>query len=358
MKDTLIKATSRQGFDRVFALSGRLTALLALTLASVWPARLVAEEVVNVYSARHYDTDMALYEEFTRQTGIKVNLIEGGSDALIERIVNEGEFTPADMLITVDAGRLWRASEKNIFQPVESQVMDQRVPANLRDPDGLWFGLSKRVRAIAYNKAAGLPIEVMRYEDLANPALTDSVCMRSSSNIYNLSLMGSIIEAAGEAAAEAWAAGVVKNFARKPQGNDRAQVKAIWAGECDISIGNTYYMGAMLSDAEQKEWADSVQILFPTFENGGTHINISGVAMAKHAPNPENALAFMEFLTSAKAQEIYAEANHEYPVAPGSQASALVQTWGDFDPDQVNLMELAKLRGLALRLTEAVDFDG
>ena len=205
MKDTLIKATSRQGFDRVFALSGRLTALLALTLASVWPATLVAEEVVNVYSARHYDTDMALYEEFTRQTGIKVNLIEGGSDALIERIVNEGEFTPADMLITVDAGRLWRASEKNIFQPVESQVMDQRVPANLRDPDGLWFGLSKRVRAIAYNKAAGLPIDVMRYEDLANPALTDSVCMRSSSNIYNLSLMGSIIEAAGEAAAEAWA---------------------------------------------------------------------------------------------------------------------------------------------------------
>jgi iron(III) transport system substrate-binding protein len=300
MKDTLIKAISRQGSDRVFALSGRLTALLALTLASIWPTTLVAEEVVNVYSARHYDTDMALYDEFTRQTGIKVNLIEGGSDALIERIVNEGEFTPADMLITVDAGRLWRASEKDIFQPVESQVMDQRVPANLRDPDGLWFGLSKRVRAIAYNKAAGLPIDVMRYEDLANPALTGSVCMRSSSNIYNLSLMGSIIEAAGEAAAEAWAAGVVKNFARKPQGNDTAQLRAVASGECAITIANTYYLGRLIGSDEPKNNAvtDALTVVFPNQEDRGAHVNISGAGVTRYAPNKDNAIKFLEYLTS------------------------------------------------------------
>ena len=350
MKDTLIKATSRQGFDRVFALSGRLTALLALTLASVWPATLVAEEVVNVYSARHYDTDMALYEEFTRQTGIKVNLIEGGSDALIERIVNEGEFTPADMLITVDAGRLWRASEKNIFQPVESQVMDQRVPANLRDPDGLWFGLSKRVRAIAYNKAAGLPIEVMRYEDLANPALTDSVCMRSSSNIYNLSLMGSIIEAAGEAAAEAWAAGVVKNFARKPQGNDTAQLRAVASGECAITIANTYYLGRMIDSDDPKDNSvtDALTVVFPNQEDRGAHVNISGAGVTRYAPNKSNAIKFLEYLTSDFAQELFAQGNNEYPII--GPTSGPVATLGAFKEDAINAAVLGERQAQAVRV--------
>ncbi|MEC7077104.1 MAG: extracellular solute-binding protein [Pseudomonadota bacterium] len=350
MKDTLIKATSRQGFDRVFALSGRLTALLALTLASVWPATLVAEEVVNVYSARHYDTDMALYEEFTRQTGIKVNLIEGGSDALIERIVNEGEFTPADMLITVDAGRLWRASEKNIFQPVESQVMDQRVPANLRDPDGLWFGLSKRVRAIAYNKAAGLPIEVMRYEDLANPALTDSVCMRSSSNIYNLSLMGSIIEAAGEAAAEAWAAGVVKNFARKPQGNDTAQLRAVASGECAITIANTYYLGRMIDSDDPKDNSvtDALTVVFPNQEDRGAHVNISGAGVTRYAPNKGNAIKFLEYLTSNFAQELFAQGNNEYPII--GPTSGPVATLGAFQEDAINASVLGERQAQSVRV--------
>ena len=350
MKYTLIKATSRQGFGRVFALSGRLTALLALTLASVWPATLVAEEVVNVYSARHYDTDMALYEEFTRQTGIKVNLIEGGSDALIERIVNEGEFTPADMLITVDAGRLWRASEKNIFQPVESQVMDQRVPANLRDPDGLWFGLSKRVRAIAYNKAAGLPIEVMRYEDLANPALTDSVCMRSSSNIYNLSLMGSIIEAAGEAAAEAWAAGVVKNFARRPQGNDTAQLRAVASGECAITIANTYYLGRMIDSDDPKDNSvtDALTVVFPNQEDRGAHVNISGAGVTRYAPNKSNAIKFLEYLTSDFAQELFAQGNNEYPII--GPTSGPVATLGAFQEDAINAAVLGERQAQAVRV--------
>ena len=350
MKDTLIKAISRQGSDRVFALSGRLTTLLALTLASVWPATLVAEEVVNVYSARHYDTDMALYEEFTRQTGIKVNLIEGGSDALIERIVNEGEFTPADMLITVDAGRLWRASEKNIFQPVESQVMDQRVPANLRDPDGLWFGLSKRVRAIAYNKAAGLPIEVMRYEDLANPALTDSVCMRSSSNIYNLSLMGSIIEAAGEAAAEAWAAGVVKNFARKPQGNDTAQLRAVASGECAITIANTYYLGRMIDSDDPKDNSvtDALTVVFPNQEDRGAHVNISGAGVTRYAPNKSNAIKFLEYLTSDFAQELFAQGNNEYPII--GPTSGPVATLGAFKEDAINAAVLGERQAQAVRV--------
>lgn len=350
MKDTLIKAISRQGSDRVFVLTGRLTALLALTLASVWPATLVAEEVVNVYSARHYDTDMALYEEFTRQTGIKVNLIEGGSDALIERIVNEGEFTPADMLITVDAGRLWRASEKNIFQPVESQVMDQRVPANLRDPDGLWFGLSKRVRAIAYNKAAGLPIEVMRYEDLANPALTDSVCMRSSSNIYNLSLMGSIIEAAGEAAAEAWAAGVVKNFAREPQGNDTAQLRAVASGECAITIANTYYLGRMIDSDDPKDNSvtDALTVVFPNQEDRGAHVNISGAGVTRYAPNKSNAIKFLEYLTSDFAQELFAQGNNEYPII--GPTSGPVATLGAFQEDAINASVLGERQAQSVRV--------
>ena len=350
MKDTLIKAISRQGSDRIFALSGSLTALLALTLASVWPTTLVAEEVVNVYSARHYDTDMALYDEFTRQTGIKVNLIEGGSDALIERIVNEGEFTPADMLITVDAGRLWRASEKNIFQPVESQVMDQRVPANLRDPDGLWFGLSKRVRAIAYNKAAGLPIDVMRYEDLANPALTGSVCMRSSSNIYNLSLMGSIIEAAGEAAAEAWAAGVVKNFARKPQGNDTAQLRAVASGECAVTIANTYYLGRMIGSDDPKNNAvtDALTVVFPNQEDRGAHVNISGAGVTRYAPNKDNAKKFLEYLTSDFAQELFAQGNNEYPII--GPTSGPVATLGAFQEDAINAAVLGERQAQAVRV--------
>jgi iron(III) transport system substrate-binding protein len=322
-----------------------LAMLIALT-----PSSLVADEVVNVYSARHYDTDMALYEEFTRQTGIEVNLIEGGGDALIERIVNEGEFSPADMLITVDAGRLWRASEKDIFQPVNSDVLNERVPANLKDPNGHWFGLSKRVRVIAINKASGLPFEVTRYEDLANPSLTGLVCMRSSSNIYNLSLMGSIIEAAGEEGAERWATGVVKNFARTPQGNDTAQLRAVASGECGVTVANTYYIGRLIGsdDAKNKAIADALTVVFPNQDGRGAHVNISGAGVTRYAPNQQNAIKFLEYLTSDFAQTLFAEGNNEFPIV--GPTSGPVATFGDFEEDSINAALLGERQAEAVRV--------
>ena len=328
----------------------KLFSLIALLAALAVPASAISDDVVNVYSARHYDTDMALYEEFTRQTGIKVNLIEGGSDALIERIRNEGEFSPADMLITVDAGRLWRASETTIFQAIESEVLTERVPPNLRDPNGLWFGLSKRVRVIAYNTAVGLPVEVNRYEDLANPALISSVCMRSSSNIYNLSLMSSIIEAHGEEAAEAWARGVVGNFARTPQGNDTAQLRAVASGECGITVANTYYVGRLIGSDDPKNNAitDALTIVFPNQGDRGAHVNISGAGITRYAPNKENAIKFLEYLTSDFAQRLFAEGNNEYPIV--GPTSGPVAQLGPFEEDSINAAILGQRQAEAVRV--------
>ena len=329
-----------------------------VTIAATLVAGSIAQAAdVNVYSYRQPELIKPLTDAFTSQTGINVN-VAYLKKGMVERMKAEGRRSPVDVVLTVDISRLSAVVSEGLTQSVESEALSQNVPDLYRDPDGHWYGLTTRARIVYASKDRVADGEVTTYEDLADPKWQGRICTRSGTNAYNVALTSAVLHHHGTEGATAWLQGVKDNLARKPQGNDRAQVKAIWAGECDISIGNTYYMGAMLSDAEQKEWAESVQILFPTFENGGTHINISGVAMAKHAPNPENALAFMEFLTSAKAQEIYAEANHEYPVAPGSQASALVQTWGDFEPDQVNLMDLAKLRGQALRLTEIVDFDG
>ena len=323
----------------------------ALTFTAISHAAAVSpDEEVNVYSARHYDTDMALYEEFTRQTGIKVNLIEGGSDALIERIRNEGEFSPADMLITVDAGRLWRAGENGIFQAIDSDLLHERVPQNLRDPGGLWFGLSKRVRVIAFNKSSGLPISVTRYEDLANPALTSSVCMRSSSNIYNLSLMSSIIEAHGEQAAEDWASKTVANFARAPQGNDTAQLRAVASGECGITIANTYYVGRLIGSDDPKNNAitDALTIVFPNQGDRGAHVNISGAGITRYAPNRENAIKFLEYLTSDFAQRLFAEGNNEYPIV--GPTSGPVASLGQFAEDSINAAILGQRQAEAVRV--------
>lgn len=306
--------------------------------------------VVNVYSARHYDTDMALYQEFTRQTGIQVNLIEGKSDALIERIANEGEFSPADMLITVDAGRLWRAGQRGIFQPIQSEILADRVPANLRDPENLWFGLSKRVRVIAMNKAAGLPIPVKRYEDLAHPALTGTVCMRSSSNIYNLSLMSSIIEASSQVAAETWAKDVVANFARKPQGNDTGQLRAVASGECAVTVANTYYLGRLMGsgDAANEALIDALTVIFPNQQDRGAHVNISGAGVTRYAPNKDNAVKFLEYLTSDFAQRLFAEGNNEYPIV--GLASGPVAALGEFKEDQINAVVLGQRQAEAVRV--------
>ena len=320
--------------------------LMALLLGA---ANALAANEVNVYSARHYDTDMALYDRFTETTGIRVNLIEGSSDGLIQRIINEGEFSPADMLITVDAGRLWRAQQAGVFRPVESAVLNQRIPAHLRDPDNHWFGLSKRARVIVYNKRTGLPDGVADYEHLTDPRLKGKVCMRSSGNIYNQSLLAALIDHHGEDAATAWARGVVANFARPPQGNDRAQLRAVAAGECGVSIANTYYIGRFLGSDNPSDQAvmKSVGVLFPNTSGRGTHVNISGAGITRHAPNAANAQQFLEYLTSEFAQRLFAEGNSEYPVV--GPTTGAVEQLGTFSEDELNAARLGHNQAAAVR---------
>ena len=304
---------------------------LALFAMALLATPVAAEEVVNVYSARHYDTDLALYDRFQEITGVRVNLIEAGSDALIERLVAEAEFSAADVLITVDAGRLWRARQRGVLQPVRSASLAERIPAHLRDAEGYWFGLSKRARVIVYNKAAGPPKGVSRYEDLAAESLRDQVCMRSSGNIYNISLLASLIEHHGAEAAEAWARGVVANFHRPPHGNDTAQLRAVAAGECGVSIANTYYIGRLLGTGDAAVTA--IGVLFPNQADRGAHVNISGAGVARHAPNRDNAVRFLEYLTSDFAQRLFAEGNNEYPVV--GPATGPIATLGTFKEDTV-----------------------
>ena len=320
-----------------------LTCLLLLPLTSTIAAEL------NLYSARHYDTDFSLYQRFTEETGIKVNLIEGGSDALIERILAEGELSPADILITVDAGRLWRAAEAGVFQPVDSEILTSRVPENLRDPDNLWFGLSKRARVIAYRRVEDLPVPV-RYEDLAGPEYRNRVCMRSSSNIYNLSLMAGLIDTAGPTAAQQWAEGVAQNFARSPQGNDTAQLRAVASGECGVTIANTYYLGRMMasSDPDDQAVVAELGIVFPNQMDRGTHVNISGAGVTRHAPNKAAAIQFMEYLTSDFAQRLFAEGNNEYPIV--GKATGPIAGLGEFKEDKVNAAILGERQAQAVMI--------
>ena len=312
---------------------------------------------VNIYSYRQPFLIEPLTTAFTDETGIKVN-IAYLRKGMIERMKAEGKRSPADVVLTVDISRLSALVEAGLTQQVVSQTLSTNVPEKYRDPTGHWFGLTTRARIIYVSKERVRTGEIKSYEDLADPKWRGKVCTRSGLNAYNLALTSAIIHHHGEDYAKKWLDGFKQNLARKPQGNDRAQVKAIWAGECDLSIGNTYYMGKMLKDPEQADWAKSVNIVFPTFEGGGTHVNVSGIGMAKFSPNKDNALALMEFLSSGEAQEIYATANFEYPIAPGTKVDDLVKSWGSFNADNVNLMTIAKLRKKALKLTEIVDFDG
>ncbi len=331
----------------------RITTALA-TLAIAAPA--LAQEV-NVYSYRQPELLEPLTDAFTEATGIKVNVafLDKG---MVERLKAEGRRSPADLIFTVDAARLAAAVEAGVTQAVDSETLRANVPAAYHDPDGHWWGLTTRARIVYASKERVAPEEVTTYEDLADPKWKGRICTRSGTHPYTVALVAAMLHHHGEADTKAWLEGVKANLARKPQGNDRAQVKAIWAGECDISLGNTYYMGEMLEDPEQAEWANSVNVLFPVFEGSGTHVNISGVAMTASAPNRDNALKMMEFLTTPAAQEIYAHANYEYPIAPGSEADDLVKSWGSFTADETNLMTVAGLREDALRLVEEVDFDG
>ena len=330
------------------------TSLFFVTL--FFSSSIFASEV-NIYSYRQPFLIEPLTTAFTDKTGIKVNIVYLRK-GMIERMKAEGKRSPADVVLTVDISRLSALVEAGLTQQVVSQTLSTNVPEKYRDPAGHWFGLTTRARIIYVSKERVPAGEIKSYEDLADPKWRGKVCTRSGLNAYNLALTSAIIHHHGEDYAKKWLDGFKQNLARKPQGNDRAQVKAIWAGECDLSIGNTYYMGKMLKDPEQADWAKSVNIVFPTFEGGGTHVNVSGIGMAKFSPNKENALALMEFLSSGEAQEIYATANFEYPIAPGTKVDDLVKSWGSFNADNVNLMTIAKLRKKALKLTEIVDFDG
>ncbi|MCX8507621.1 MAG: extracellular solute-binding protein, partial [Rhodobacteraceae bacterium] len=287
----------------------------ALTLAVLLASPLSAEEV-NVYSHRQPELVQSLFDAFTAKTGITVNVahVEKG---LVERLEAEGSRSPADLVMTVDIARLSQIVDAGVTQPVASEVLSANIPAEFRDPAGKWFGLTTRARVIYAANDRVKPGDVTSYEDLTNPKWKGRICTRPGTHDYNLALLAGMIAHHDEAYAKAWAEGLKANLAHRPEGSDRDQAKSIWAGECDIALGNTYYMGQMLSDPEQKEWANAIHIVYPTFEGGGTHLNVSGMAMTKAAPHKEAALKLMEFLSSDEAQKIYAETNHEFPVKPG-----------------------------------------
>lgn len=330
-------------------------ALLALALTSTALPALADE--VNIYSHRQPELIQPLLDAFTAETGITTNVafVDKG---MVERLVAEGDRSPADLVLTVDIARLTQVVEAGVIQPVQSDVLEANIPAAFRDTNDLWFGLTARARIVYAHKERVADGEVTTYEDLADPKWKGRICTRSGTNDYNVALLSAVIAHDGPEAAKAWAEGLKANLARKPDGGDRDQVKAIWAGECDISLGNTYYMGQMVNDDEQKAWAESVRIVFPTFTSGGTHMNISGVAMTKSAPNKDAALKLMEWLSSDAAQQIYAETNHEFPVKPGVAASELVASWGSFTPDSLPLTDVAAHRADALKIMEEINFDG
>ncbi|NVO23650.1 Fe(3+) ABC transporter substrate-binding protein [Donghicola mangrovi] len=328
-----------------------------LTGAAVLAAVPAFAEEVNVYSNRQPELLQPLLDAFTEETGIDVNMAYL-SQGLVERLQAEGDRTPADLVFTVDISRLDAVVDAGLTQPLMSDYLKEHVPALYHDPEGQWWGLTTRARVVYASKDRVADSDITTYEDLADPKWKGRICTRSGTHEYMLALSAAMIAHHGEEYTKTWLQGLKDNLARKPEGNDRAQVKAIWAGQCDISLGNTYYMGQMLEDPEQIEWANSVRMLFPVFEGGGTHINISGVAMTKSAPNHDNAVKLIEFLASPKGQEIYAEANSEYPISPESKPSELVASWGTFTPDSLDLRELANLRDDALRITQEVDFDG
>jgi len=312
------------------------------------------EPMVNVYSARKESLIKPQLDRFTEETGIRVNLVTGKADALLERLRREGRNSPADVLITVDAGRLYRAREAGVLQPVESVILEGIIPAAYRDPEGYWYGLSLRARPIMYVKGRVKPEELSTYEKLSSGQWRKRICIRSSSNIYNQSLVASMIESDGEAATETWARGLVANFARAPSGGDRDQIKAAAAGQCDIAVANTYYLGMMLNskDAAEVQAAEKVAVFWPNQDGRGAHVNVSGAGVTKAARHRENAIRLIEFLAGEDAQRWYADVNYEYPVRGGMEISETLQAWGNFKADGVNLSRLGENNAAAVKLMD------
>ena len=323
-------------------ISFRSLALAGLVFSG---AALAQDKVVNIYSSRHYQTDEALYTGFTKATGIKINRIEAGEDALIERVRNEGARSPADVLITVDAGRLWRAEQLGLFQPVKSKLLESRIPENLREPAGHWFGFSQRARVIAYNKEKVKPAEIETYEALADAKWKGRVCMRSATSVYNLSLMGALIDHLGEQKAEAWAKGVRDNLAQEPKGGDTDQLKAVAAGQCDVTVSNQYYYArlARSEKADERQVAERIGVVMPNQKTWGTHVNISGAGVLKHAPHREAAVKFLEYLASDEAQRYFADGNNEWPVVAGVKLdNPVLNALGEFKRDRLNVAVLGR----------------
>lgn len=296
------------------------------------------DKVLNLYSSRHYDTDEALYANFTKQTGIKINRIEAGEDQLLQRMRAEGDKSPADVLITVDAGRLWRAQQNGLLQPIRNAALEKAIPAHLREPEGHWFGFSKRARVFVVNKDRVKPGDLARYEDLADPKWKGRLLIRSSTNVYMQSLVGSMIATLGAPATEVWAKAVVGNLARAPKGGDTDQIKAVAAGEGDVAVSNTYYFARLANSAkpEDKAVVQNLAVIFPNQGDRGTHVNISGAGVAKHAPNKANAIKFLEYLASPEAQNYFAKGNYEFPVLANVPLHPVIASWAEFKEDQIN----------------------
>ncbi|MSO85741.1 MAG: Fe(3+) ABC transporter substrate-binding protein [Rhodospirillales bacterium] len=342
-------------------------AFLVLAVAGLAAAGFVqpaAASELNIYSARHYSSDDALYDGFTRATGIKLNRVEASGDQLLARLRQEGRNSPADVLVVVDAGNLWLAERDRLFRSVRSATLEKAIPARFRHPDGLWFGFATRARVVVYNKdtvaAADAP---RRYEDLANPRWKGKLCMRSSSSVYNLSLMASLIHRLGEEKAEAWARGLVANFARDPKGGDTDQIRAVATGECALTLANTYYVVRLMkSDKDaDRAVAAKIGIVFPNQDapnqnDRGTHINVSGAGVLAHAPNPENAVRFLEYLLRPEAQALFAAANNEYPVAIGVAVDPALKRLGDFKADDLAVHVLGENRARAQKAYDRAGF--
>ena len=320
--------------------------------------QVVMTNEVNVYTSRHYDSDDALYEEFTKETGIKVNIISGKGSALLERLKSEGKNSPADIFFTVDAGNLWKVQKEGLFQSIESKKVLQAVPENLRGPNNEWTAIAKRARVVFYNpdRVSEDMIKDFNYEDLADPKWKNRIVIRSSSNMYNQSLVASLISNLGEDATEEWAKGLVGNFARKPQGNDRSQIIAVANGEADLAVANTYYIGIMLSGSagkEQLEAAKKVKMIFPNQNNRGAHVNISGAGILRNSPNSGNANAFLDFLISKEVQKYMVNKSYEYPILSDVKPSPEIASFGtSFIEDQTSVKNFGQLNPDAVRLMD------
>ena len=325
-------------------LSILLLSVLIISCKSEKKEPVEKEQEVNIYTHRHYKPDQELFAQFEKETGIKVNVVNASADELIQKMSLEGEQSPADVLITVDAGRLVRAKNNGLLQSVKSEFLEETIPSHLKDADNQWFALTKRARVVVYNPDNVKAEDLSTYEALTDDKWKNKILIRSSSNIYNQSLMASIIANSDEATAVKWAEGIVANMARSPKGNDRDQIKAVVAGEGDLAIVNTYYIGKLLNskNADEVKAGEGIKVFFPNQEGRGAHVNVSGAGVAKYAPNKVNAIKFIEFLASEKAQKVFAKANYEYPVNTKVMPSELLQSWGSFKEDTLSLSKLGE----------------